>query len=494
MPNSTNGLIFTLSRLSVAVLMVAISPEVYAQPTVPWSPTKLPTISQADASLVLEHADVRRAELGYLYSLPAFLHMRQRFTWVSAFTQYMPEKGNPFGQFFLLRKPTSSETLDPSPNHDTLYGATFMDLAASPMVLSVPDVPDRYYSVAMVDAYFYNFAYVGSRTTGQRAGNYLIVGPNWHGKKPKGIDAVIVAPTHSINMYQRIYFKNSADVPNVIKLQDQITLKPLARFLDPKAKVDLGDPKRVLAVNPFTATDPVQMFRMVNPYMKENPPPESSKELVEHCVPVGIGPGVAVPENAAAQGVLQRGAALAAETLSAMDVAGLKVVNGWQIPPANVAKRGGAGGTAMQALVQIRTIGLNIPEEALYYTTYSDSNGQPLSSAKRYVMHFAKDDLPPINVQKFGFWSLTMMHRSNFLLVDNPENKYNVRSADALRYGKDGSLTLYLQTVPPVDPALRANWLPAPASGEFTLNLRVYLPTAQVLAGEYAPPPLVEVN
>lgn len=494
MPVSAKGLTFTLSRLFATVLIVATSAEVCAQVAVPWSPTKLPAITQADARLVLEQADVRRAELGYLYSLPAFLHMRQRFTWVSAFTQNMPEKGNPFGQFFLLRKPTSSETLDPSPNHDTLYGATFMNLGASPMVLSVPDVPDRYYSVAMVDAYFYNFAYVGSRTTGQRAGNYLIVGPNWHGKKPKGIDAVIVAPTNSITMYQRIFFKSSADVPNVIKLQDQIALKPLARFLDPKAKVDLGDPKQVLAVNPFTATDPVQMFRMVNAYMKENPPPESSKELVEHFVPVGIGPGVAVPENAAAQAVLQRGAELAAQTLAAMDMDGFKVVNGWQIPPANVARRGGAGGTAMQALVQIRTIGLNIPEEAVYYTTYSDGNGQPLSGARRYVMHFTKDDLPPINVEKFGFWSLTMMHRSNYLLVDNPEHKYNVRSADSLRYDKDGSLTLYLQAEPPADHTLRANWLPAPASGEFTLNLRVYLPTARVLTGEYAPPPLVAVN
>lgn len=460
-----------------------------------WSPLALDgALSDAGARELQGSWDVRRAELGYLYALPAFLHFRQRFGWLVGYQQATGDKGDPFGKFLLLRQPTSPRTQDPSPNNDTLYGATFVDLAASPVVLSVPDVPGRYYSVALLDASFYNFEYVGSRTTGQRAGHYLIAGPGWNGQVPRGIARVLRAPTNSINLYQRIYFKDASDVPAVQALQDQITIRPLATFLDPKAKAPVPDPAKVLAVNPYQVSDPVRMLEVTNRYLAENPPPESDRALCEHFAPVGIGPGLSVPADEAGRAVLREGAAMAHRTLSAMSVAGLRVENGWQIPPLNVARRGGAGGTALQALTQVRTIGSNVPEEAVYFTTYTDGAGRPLRAGQRYVMRFEKGRLPPVLREKFGFWSVTMMHRENYLLVDNAADKYVVRSGDPLVTDADGSITIRIQAEPPAGPGLRANWLPAPSSGEFTLNLRVYLPAAEVLGGRWAPPPLTVAN
>lgn len=481
--------------LMICVLGFSTSQTVISQnaQTTPWSPLALDAnIPVKTAETYMYDSDVRRAELGYLYSIPAFLHFRQRYGWVSGYQQLYGQKENPFGKFLLLRDPASPKTQDPSPNYDTLYGATYLDLSVSPVVLSVPDVPGRYYSLALLDSYFYNFEYVGSRTTGQKAGNYLIAGPGWKGKAPNGITKVITAPTNSMHMYQRIYFKDLADVPSVRKIQDQITIVPLAKFIDKNANPPLPDPAKVLAVNPYTVTDPVKMFEITNRYMAENPPPDEDRSFWEHFATVGVGPGIDLPSDQRSLDVLRRGATDAQRTISVMAITGLKIKNGWQLPPANVAKRGGIGGIAMQALVQVRTIGANVPEESVYYTTYTDGNDVPLDSSKRYTITFAKDQLPQTLKDKFGFWSITMMHRDNYLLVDNPANKYAVRSADSFVYGPDGSLTIYLQTEPPSDNKLRANWLPVPRSGGFTLNMRVYLGGPDVIGGKYVPPPVVE--
>src|SRR5690606_39971357 len=82
-----------------------------------------------------------------------------------------------------------------TPNSDTPYGFLGADLRAEPLVISVPAVTDRYYSLQFVDMYTHNFAYVGSRATGSGGGNYLLAGPKWQGEPPTGIDSVIRSET-----------------------------------------------------------------------------------------------------------------------------------------------------------------------------------------------------------------------------------------------------------------------------------------------------------
>ncbi len=83
-----------------------------------------------------------------------------------------------------------------SPNSDTPYSFIGADLRAEPLVLTVPPVEDgRYYSLQFIDGYTYNFAYVGSRTTGNGGGKYLLAGPGWQGERPEGVDEVIRSDT-----------------------------------------------------------------------------------------------------------------------------------------------------------------------------------------------------------------------------------------------------------------------------------------------------------
>jgi len=97
------------------------------------------------------------------------------------------------------------------------------------------------------------------------------------------------------------------------------------------------------------------------------------------------------------------------------------------------------------------------------------------------VIHFDKEQLPPAR----AFWSLTMYNDRQFFAA-NSIHRFAIGDRDALKFNPDGSLDLTIQRDPPNDAAV--NWLPAPAAGIFTMNLRLYLPGTTVLDGTWKPP------
>ena len=129
---------------------------------------------------------------------------------------------------------------------------------------------------------------------------------------------------------------------------------------------------------------------------------------------------------------------------------------------------------------------INVPQEAMYWTTSGDGAGHTLSGEHDYIIHFPPGGLPPNN----AFWSLTMGDAQN-RFVPNPINRYSVSDGCGLVPNADGSVNIYLQNT--ARSGHEANWLPAPA-GNFILWLRVYMPGAAILNGEYSVPPIVEVS
>jgi len=129
---------------------------------------------------------------------------------------------------------------------------------------------------------------------------------------------------------------------------------------------------------------------------------------------------------------------------------------------------------------------INVPEEAMYWTTSKDGAGHTLSGAHDYRLHFAAGHLPPNE----AFWSLTMGDAGN-RFVANPINRYSVSGRSGLVPNADGSVDIYIQHTVPT--GHESNWLPAPP-GNFILWLRVYLPGHAVLNGEYKTPPVVRIS
>jgi hypothetical protein len=115
-------------------------------------------------------------------------------------------------------------------NHDTLLTVGCLDLSQGPQVLHVPDMAGRYYSVQFTNpSYNTNFAYVGKRTTGTEAGDFLISGPGWPGMAPSGL-AQISSPNNSVLVIGRVLVESDSDVSTAYGLSKQIQLTPLSRW------------------------------------------------------------------------------------------------------------------------------------------------------------------------------------------------------------------------------------------------------------------------
>lgn len=129
-----------------------------------------------------------------------------------------------------LNLPASASKLaNTGVNRDTLYVMGWLDLKTSPLVLHVPDMADRYYSVQFTDpSKNINFAYVGKRTTGTKAGSYLIAGPGWKGTVPHGMKQ-ISSPNNAVLVAGRVFVENDSDLPTAYDLAKQIQLTALAQ-------------------------------------------------------------------------------------------------------------------------------------------------------------------------------------------------------------------------------------------------------------------------
>jgi hypothetical protein len=122
---------------------------------------------------------------------------------------------------------TRSNPMTVGVNHDTLLTAGWLDLSQGPLVLHVPDMGDRYYSVQFTDpSKNTNFAYVGTRTTGPLPGAYLITGRNWKGQVPGGMRQ-ISSPNNSVIVVGRVLVKSDSDLSMAYDLSKQIQLTPL---------------------------------------------------------------------------------------------------------------------------------------------------------------------------------------------------------------------------------------------------------------------------
>lgn len=123
--------------------------------------------------------------------------------------------------------PGSSKLMSMGTNRDTLYTVGWLDLNSGPLVLHVPEMAGRYYSVQCTDpSRNINFAYVGKRTTGTNAGDYLITGPRWKGSLPQGMKR-ISSPNNAVLVVGRVFVENEGDLPAAHALAEQIQLTPL---------------------------------------------------------------------------------------------------------------------------------------------------------------------------------------------------------------------------------------------------------------------------
>ncbi len=135
-----------------------------------------------------------------------------------------------FSEPIALQTGSSSNSVAGGMNHDTLLTVGWLDLSKGPLVLHVPEMNERYYCVQLTDpTKNTNFAYVGKRTTGTQAGNYLVTGPGWRGQMPDGMTQ-ISAPINSVLVVGRVLVLSDSDVETAYALSKQMQLTALSQW------------------------------------------------------------------------------------------------------------------------------------------------------------------------------------------------------------------------------------------------------------------------
>lgn len=425
----------------------------------------------------------------YIFSFPWSYLPELRYTWVTQEPKSASTPYAPLNHFWHLRKLADAKYRDGgSPNYDTLYSIAWLDVGKEPVILSHPDVKDRYFTFEIASMTSDNFDYVGSRTTGSKAGHFAITGPGWKGDLPKGVKRLEPSPTEGVLIFGRTAVTGPEDVPVVNRLQDQYKLTPLSFWGKPEAKV----PKRRDVFKPFDRNeDPLNEWRTINHAMTENPPLERNAFMVELMKTIGVGPGqnVDVLDEPTRKG-LARAAKDGRALLFNIATSGYgKQVNGWTYPPPSMGRAGYQGDFRTRGAVQcMGGIIANDPEEAIYINTTTDAAGGRLNGANRYVLKFEKGRLPDVS----AFWSLTM-YDMTFNFTDNPIDRYAIGSLKKdYQLGEDGSLTIYIQHDSPGKDK-EPNWLPSP-DGEFFVIFRTYGPGKGLLAQKWEMPGLTRVE
>ena len=432
----------------------------------------IPVLAQTDRPGFFEAKDI--AEAGFIYGLPIVMNYGVMYEYCVDRTsgQY---KG-PFNQIHNdARVFTYKDTAVVTPNSDTPYSMLWADLRAEPLIISVPAVdPKRYYSVMLCDGNTYNYGYIGSRATGNAAGDYMVAGPGWNGAVPAGIKKVFRSSTQFSLCIFRTQLFDPGDMENVKKIQAGYNAQTLSKYLNqapPPSAPTIDFPK----INKDLVKK--NFFEYLDFALQFAPAQSVEAEIRAKLARIGIGPGKTFnfkDLSLKAKAEIALGMKEGDRKIDKYVASNLgKNVNGWRIGAAQGDSAYFNGDWLKRAAGAKAGIYGNDPEEAAYPYTRTDSDGQTLDGGRHsYTLTFPAGREPPVN----AFWSVTMYDGKTQLLIKNPIDRYLINSPmlPGMKKNADGSVTIYIQNKSPGSDK-EGNWLPAP-NGPIYIVMRLYWP------------------
>lgn len=409
---------------------------------------------------------------GYIYGYPIVDMLKQRFNETHRVDPAQPVAApvNQIAVYPHLLTPATQGQLR-APNSDTLYLNAWVDLGKGPVLVEVPDMGTRYYTLAFMDLYARPW-HLGTRTNHGKATKYALVGPSG-GDVPPGYE-VFRLPTDTAWMLGRVLVTGPDDGPTAQKIARSILMKGAA-----------GD--AVTDAEPLRPFDSLAYFTLLNQALRSVPAKPGEEALMAQFDRAGFGPGTAFDPGKLSAGQklgLSCALRIGPEVLKAQGFRPTQNGNGWLLSRA----MDNPGNDFLLRAEAVRGGYVNAREESIYPAAIMDNQGQWLNGSKRYRIRFSKGQLPPVD----GFWSITAYTAQGVQLSENPIHRYNIGDrTKGLKFAADGSLTITLSTARPHEGT--ANWLPVPAGG-FTLVTRLYLPHAEALDGHYVLPPVERID
>lgn len=434
-----------------------------------------------------EEGAYRLGKEAYVYGYPLVYFARMRY---SRLMQGDPMTHSPqlWAQWNHRNVPVTP-AIPGAPQTDCLYSNVWLDMRGEPYIFSVPKMDSRYWSIQFCDLFGTTFGLPNHRAL-PNGGRIAVVGPNWNGKLPAGIDLTVKAEMPQAFIVMRMFFADEADRAKANVFQQQFGIAPLSAYLAGKTSVP-GVPGHE-PTPPVVGQDPLADFKVLQWMWQQSPPPAKDAALTARYAAIGLAAGVQgfeqLPEPV--RKGLQRAEKDARQQVvdASHALSGSHTVNGWTLPKPRLGYYDDGDYLYRASVALAGTIAVPIVENP-YHVLQKDADGKPLSGDARYELHFAADQIP----QAEAFWSMHA-YNSRYTVIDNPIHRYAIGDrSQGLKYGADGSLVIYVQADDPgADKS--ANWLPVHKGDIFWLMIRAYEPKGAMKALKWQGPKLVKLS
>lgn len=446
------------------------------------SSSTIPPLSEVETKSVTNAREL--TEQAYLFGFPLVEHFKLLRTYL--------EPNSAIGANIFVHRDslaTADSTAVVSPNNDTLYSSVVLDLRSEPVVISIPEVNDRYFSIQLVNVVTDNLPLIASEQEGAESGSYILVGPDWDDSSFSNEQnlPVIQSDSSVVLGLLRIGVADEADVTLALSYQSQVLVHTYSEYF---GLVSPDPLEALLWPEEFDAktNSSAEFFSYLNFMMQFHQFDESENELLDAFAVLNIGVGeefILGDFDGETQGAIIDGISTARSAIQFPSDFGTSV-NGWNIPADGIGNYG--FDYTFRSIVAWYGLYALPLSEAAYFSTIMDDYGESLNGSNAYELYFSADELPPESY----FWSLTL-YGENYFLVENSIDRYSLGDrSDFLQFNDDGSLNIYIQAANPGQD-LESNWLPAP-EGEFRLSFRIYGPDAQVQSGEYHLPAVQRIQ
>jgi len=361
-----------------------------------------------------------------------------------------------------------------APNNDTIYTSAQLELSGGPVEVIAPSDTQRYFNITFMDAFTDNFAGIGTRLTNGQGGKYWIIGPNWNGATPDGVN-IIQSPTNDVWMLGRIVVDGPEDLAAAKALQSQISLHPATET-----------PPRPFKVKCTSPEDPDNFLAVINEMIARSPGSQGHLGEGDLYQNLGIERDPTFKPSAeliiAWRAYLPKGMAKLREAFQFKEL----ISGGWSYQAPGVGERTASNLT--RSAIALGGLAALPEAEAMYFHALYEPGGDRLTGARKYMWR-----VPPGGIPVDAFWSMTMYQPEDdgrFFFAPNPINRYSTGDrTKGLVKNADGSIDILIQHDQPTGEKA-ANWLPAPA-GPLRLALRAYLPRAELRERKWKVPSLV---
>ena len=411
------------------------------------------------------------------------------------------------------RKPiVASDRFATTPNATTLYGTAMLDLSKEPVVVTVPEVRDHYWSIQFADNYARWWQMmIGSQFNAPGPVKRLLIGPNWSGRMPAGFVGAEITQSPSDFAVVTVRVALTDDTAEELKLvngiQDGITIaslsqweaagrKPMRAEDMPAAKGEYPTYPGMEAVREPGKLKGADFLRWVSLVLNDKSFTKQEdgyheRMAFERFERVGLKAGMPFDPSLLSLAVMAavgEGIEDGRTEVQAQMSRGSGVErNGW-----GLSSDLGYRDSDWLERARYGLIAVLGPVPSRSHTgafCLKDSAGRPLSGENQYTITFDLKDMPPVT----EFWEIPLYDREGYF-VDNPINRYSINSY-MLKRGKlhteNGKLVIYVQSQEPKEASQRQNWLPSPKSGGFQFAARFYGPGTALIDGSYNMPGVV---